>query len=109
MESFASNTRNPYDKNHKGKLVSENVIYNDQNAEIQYYQPIKYTANPITASPTDIVKFVAQTMASSKIGSMIIHDNRKPIGIVTDKDLRSKIATGLFLLMLLLIKLCLLQ
>lgn len=96
LESFASNTRNPYDKSHKGKLVSENVIYNDQNAEIQYYQPIKYTENPITASPTDIVKFVAQTMASSKIGSMIIHENRKPIGIVTDKDLRSKIATGLY-------------
>lgn len=96
LESFASNTRNPYDKNHKGKLVSENVIYNDQNSEIQYYQPIKYTENPITASPTDIVKFVAQTMASSKIGSMIIHENRKPIGIVTDKDLRSKIATGLY-------------
>lgn len=96
LESFASNTRNPYDKSHKGKLISENVIYNDQNAEIQYYQPIKYTENPITASPTDIVKFVAQTMASSKIGSMIIHENRKPIGIVTDKDLRSKIATGLY-------------
>lgn len=96
LESFASNTRNPYDKNHKGKLVSENVIYNDQNAEIQYYQPIKYTENPVTASPNDIVKFVAQTMASSKIGSMIIHENRKPIGIVTDKDLRSKIATGLY-------------
>ena len=96
LESFASNTRNPYDKNHKGKLVSENVIYNDQNAEIQFYQPIKYTENPITASPIDIVKFVAQTMASSKIGSIIIHENRKPIGIVTDKDLRSKIATGLY-------------
>jgi CBS domain-containing protein len=35
-------------------------------------------------------------MASSKIGSIIIHENRKPIGIVTDKDLRSKIATGLY-------------
>lgn len=96
LESFASNTRNPYDKNNKGKLISENVIYNDQNAEIQYYQPIKYTANPVTASPNDIVRYVAQTMASSKIGSIIIHENRKPIGIVTDKDLRSKIATGLF-------------
>ena len=96
LESFASNTRNPYDKYKKGKLVSENVIYNDQNAEIQYYQPIKYTENPVTASPNDIVKFVAQTMSSSKIGSMIIHENRKPIGIVTDKDLRSKIATGLY-------------
>ena len=96
LESFASNTRNPYDKNHKGKLISENVIYNDQSSEIQYYQPIKYTSNPITASPNDIVKFVAQTMSSSKIGSIIIHENRKPIGIVTDKDLRSKIATGLY-------------
>ena len=96
LESFASNTRNPYDKNNKGKLISENVIYSDQNAEIQYYQPIKYTANPITASPNDIVRYVAQTMASSKIGSIIIHNNRKPIGIVTDKDLRAKIATGLF-------------
>ena len=96
LESFASNTRNPYDKSNKGKLISENVIYNDQSSEIQYYQPIKYTANPITATPSDIVKFVAQTMSSSKIGSMIIHENRKPIGIVTDKDLRSKIATGLY-------------
>ena len=77
-------------------MISENVIYNDQSSEIQYYQPIKYTSNPITASPNDIVKFVAQTMSSSKIGSMIIHENRKPIGIVTDKDLRSKIATGLY-------------
>ena len=96
LESFASNTRNPYDKNNKGKLISENVIYNDQSSEIQYYQPIKYTSNPITASPNDIVRFVAQTMSSSKIGSMIIHKDRKPIGIVTDKDLRSKIATGLY-------------
>lgn len=96
LESFASNTRNPYDKNNKGKLISENVIYNDQNAEIQYYQPIKYTSNPITASPNEIVRFVAQTMTSNAIGSMIIHQDRKPIGIVTDKDLRSKIATGLF-------------
>ena len=96
LESFASNTRNPHDATNKGKLISENVIYNDQNAEIQYYQPIKYTKNPITASPSDIVKNVAQTMSSSNIGSMIIQNQRKPIGIVTDKDLRSKIATGLF-------------
>lgn len=96
LESFASNTRNPYDKNHKGKLISENVLYSSDAAEVTYYQPIKYTANPVTASPNDIVRFVAQTMASSKIGSMLIHQNRKPIGIVTDKDLRSKIATGLF-------------
>ena len=95
LQSFASNTRNPYDKSHKGKLLSENIIHDDNTTEIQHFQPIKYTLNPITASPNDIVKFVAQTMSSRKIGSIIIQENRLPIGIVTDKDLRSKIATGL--------------
>jgi len=96
LQSFASNTRNPYDTNHKGKLISENVIYDGQNDKIQHYQPVNYTKNPITASSSDIVKYVAQTMSSRKIGSIIIHENRLPIGIVTDKDLRSKIATGLY-------------
>lgn len=96
LQSFASNTRNPLDKKNKGKLISENVIFDDQTVEIQHYQPISYSKNPITASSSDIVKFVAQTMTSRKIGSIIIHENRIPIGIVTDKDLRSKIATGLF-------------
>ena len=50
LESFASNTRNPHSKENKGKLISENVIYNEQTAEIQYYQPIKYTKNPTNQS-----------------------------------------------------------
>ena len=96
LQSFASNTRNPLDKNNKGKLISENVIYDDASNEIQFFQPINYTKNPVTASPHDIVKFVAQTMSSRKIGSIIIQEKKLPVGIVTDKDLRSKIATGLF-------------
>ncbi|KIX22864.1 nucleotidyltransferase [Flavobacterium sp. 316] len=96
LQSFASNTRNPLDKNHKGKLLSENVIYSEGTNEIQYYQPIHYTKNPIITTSTDIVKHVAQMMSSRKIGSILVHENRLPIGIITDKDLRSKIATGLF-------------
>ncbi|CAM3855743.1 MULTISPECIES: DUF294 nucleotidyltransferase-like domain-containing protein [Flavobacterium] len=94
LQSFASNTRNPLDKNHKGKLLSENVIYNDSTNEIQYYQPIRYTKNAVTASSTEIVKNIALIMTNKKIGSIIIHNEGLPIGIVTDKDLRSKIATG---------------
>ncbi|MBN9284481.1 MULTISPECIES: DUF294 nucleotidyltransferase-like domain-containing protein [unclassified Flavobacterium] len=97
LESFASNTRNPYDKDHRGKLISENIIFDEQSAaDIQYFQPVKYTKNPITASSSDIIKHIAQTMSNSRIGSVIIHDNQLPIGIITDKDLRSKIATGAF-------------
>lgn len=96
LRSFASNTRNPLDKNHKGKLISENVIYSESVNEIQYFQPINYSKSPVTASSSDIVKYVAQTMSSRRIGSIIIHENQLPIGIVTDKDLRAKIATGLY-------------
>ncbi|BCY29127.1 DUF294 nucleotidyltransferase-like domain-containing protein [Flavobacterium okayamense] len=96
LRSFASNTRNPLDKNHKGKLISENVIYSENANEIQYFQPINYSKSPVTASASDIVKYVAQTMSTRRIGSIIVHENQLPIGIVTDKDLRSKIATGIF-------------
>jgi CBS domain-containing protein len=34
-------------------------------------------------------------MVKYKIGSVVMK-NRLPIGIITDKDLRSKIATGMF-------------
>jgi CBS domain-containing protein len=46
LESFASNTRNPTTKR-MGKLI-ENVIYNEQDAIIQYFKPISHTENPIT-------------------------------------------------------------
>jgi len=95
LESFASQTRNPYDKERSGKLMAENVIFNEQVADVQYFQPIKYTRNPITANADDVLKFIAKTMANSSVGSVIIHEDQLPIGIITDRDLRSKIATGL--------------
>lgn len=96
LESFASQTRNPYDKERKGILISENILFNDQVADIQYYQPIKYTRNPITANADDVLKFIAKTMSNSSIGSVLIQENQLPIGIITDRDLRNKIATGLY-------------
>ena len=96
LESFASNTRNPYDTENKGKLISESVIYNERDDTIQFFKPISYTSNPITASRTDSVKSIAEMMTNRKIGSVIIQESRLPLGIITDKDLRSKIATGLF-------------
>ena len=96
LESFASNTRNPYDKENKGKLISENVSYIERDDTIQYFKPISYSTNPITANKMDSVKSIAETMTRLKIGSVIIQENQIPIGIITDKDLRSKIATGLF-------------
>lgn len=96
LESFASQSRNPHDKIRSGKLISENTIYNDQAVDLQYFQPIRYSRNPITANPDDILKFVAKSMANSAIGSVIVQEDQLPKGIITDWDLRAKIATGMY-------------
>lgn len=44
------------------------------------------------AAPTDSVQAVAQRMHSRKVGSIIVQDSsRKPIGIVTDRDLAVRV------------------
>ena len=96
LESFASNTRNPYDKDHQGKLFSENSFIAKQDKQIPCFQPIVYIIKAITVHSTDLVEDIAKLMSSHKIGSVIIEENEFPIGIVTDKDLRFKIATGQF-------------
>lgn len=97
LESFATNTRNPNDKeNLKGKLISDNVFYSDQQSEMQYFQSLSYNISPLKASITAIVQEVAQLMTETLKNNIIICDNNFPIGIVTDNDMRSKIATGRF-------------
>ena len=49
----------------------------------------------ISCKKNDTVKAVAQLMSKHNIGSIVItNDNGNPVGIITDTDLRKKIATG---------------
>ena len=96
LESFASNTRNPYNDENKGKLASENARYDEDENALQYFKPLAHTENPITTTRKATVKEIAEIMVKHKIGSIIIGENNLPIGIITDKDLRYKIATGIF-------------
>ena len=95
LESFAVNTRNPKDKeNLIGKLISDNVFYADQQSEMQYFQSLSYNTTPLKTTLTAIVKDVAQLMTESLINNIVVCDNNFPLGIITDTDMRSKIATG---------------
>lgn len=94
LESFASNTRNPRDREHPGTLISENIILKEQQTDIQYFQSVQYSKTPLMASPETSTQEIARMMTDQLSGSVIIIQNEMPIGIVTDKDLRSKIATG---------------
>lgn len=63
-------------------------------AEVQSIQASKA---PITCPPETTIREAAQIMSSENVGSIIItNGSRFPLGIVTDKDFRKKVATGLF-------------
>lgn len=96
LESFASSTRNPYNVENKGRLASENDKYGEDEDMLQYFKPLKHTENPVTATRKSTIKEIAEIMVKYKIGSIIIEENKMPIGIITDKDLRYKVTTGIF-------------
>lgn len=53
-----------------------------------------YAKEVLTCSPTVNIKDAATKMSAKGVGSIVVVENDMPIGIVTDNDLRSKVATG---------------
>lgn len=97
LESFASNSNNPADLENKGKLLSDHTPFSvAQTSEIQYFQSLVYNKSPLKTAIDSSVKDVAQAMTDNMIDSAIVVVNNIAVGIVTDNDMRSKIATGRF-------------
>ena len=97
LQSFASNTSNPSDKeNLGGKLISDNVYYSNQQSEMQYFQLLTYNNSPLKVPTTGIIQEVAQQMTDAMTTGAIVSKDNTPIGIVTHTDMCSKIATGRF-------------
>ncbi|MDP5198870.1 DUF294 nucleotidyltransferase-like domain-containing protein [Flavobacterium sp. DG2-3] len=94
LESFAVNSRHTKDSmNSNGKLISD-ADYIDQQTEMQYIQSLNYNNSPLTTQASSIIKDVAILMTDSMLDNIIICEKNHPIGIVTNADLSSKIATG---------------
>ena len=97
LQSFATNTSNPADKeNLGGKLISDNVYFSGQQSEMQYFQTLTYNLSPITVNASTTVLDVAQLMTNALSTSALVSENNLAIGIVTNSDMCSKIATGRF-------------
>jgi CBS domain-containing protein len=92
LESFAS-TAPSFKEKGKSKFI-ENVQFNDNQQENQYFQSLDYSKNPLTTDSQTSIKEIAQKMSDNLTDNVIILENKFPIGIVTDQDFRSKIATG---------------
>lgn len=70
------------------------------NIDILPLQRVQYSTPVVTCKTEDTIAEAAKLMTVHKIGSILITDShQQPLGIITDKDLRSKIATGFSILM----------
>lgn len=94
LESFASTNYSSNDSN--GRLISDTAIFSNSKSETQYFQSLTYNKSPLTTAVTSIVKETAQLMTENNSDFVIVTDKNYPIGIVTDSDMRSKIATARF-------------
>ncbi|ASV28824.1 DUF294 nucleotidyltransferase-like domain-containing protein [Maribacter cobaltidurans] len=94
-ESFASNTRNPYNQAQKFERAGVATTINAQgNLVIDDFQPVRYSKKLVTCSPRTTIQKAAEKMTKNRIGSILVCDKELPVGIVTDKDLRNKVVTG---------------
>jgi CBS domain-containing protein len=93
IASFSTNLKSPHDPN-KGELFANEESLQNKETTYSDIQKAKFSTNPLTCSATSTIQEAAKLMASKKVGSIIIEQNNHPIGIITDKDLRIKVATG---------------
>jgi CBS domain-containing protein len=92
LESFATNTKGNLDKDHS--LISDNSGYSDNQSDMLYFQSLTYNKTPLKINTLTSIKDAAQLVTDNMLDSILITENSYPVGIVTDKDFRSKVATG---------------
>ncbi|TCK69388.1 CBS domain-containing protein [Winogradskyella wandonensis] len=86
MQSFVANTK-VINNSEDSAILTSNALYSD-------LQSADYSKHPITCSITTTVKEASLIMTDNHVGSIVVVEQERPIGIITDKDLRTKIATG---------------
>lgn len=95
IESFTSKTKNPY--SHKYVDLYNSTNPNISSGDIQELQTIKYTKNPQCIHKDDLIIKAANKMTDFRVGSLIVVDDADlPVGLITDKDFRKQVVTGVF-------------
>lgn len=95
ITAFATNTYDPYTAEETGKIFVDYLPNTSQ--EIANFQTANYTKKPITCKMDSSLKDAATVMSYHKIGCIIVvNDNKNPVGIITNSDIKNKVATGLF-------------
>jgi CBS domain-containing protein len=93
--SFAAGIRNPYSKYSKQRFFDQTDDYFQEDSDITEIQTVHFNNIPVTCNEDTTIQNAAKTMRDNRVGSIVIVDEKyKPIGIITDKDLRNKVVAG---------------
>ena len=93
LESFATNSKNQSDKMAKG-LITDSIAFSENQSDLLYFQTLTYNRSPLKIGIQTTVKDTAQLITDNLYDSAVITEQGNPVGIVTDKDFRAKVATG---------------
>ena len=95
ITAFASNAFDPYTEEEAAKIFVDYLPNTSQ--DIVNFQTANYTKSPIICTMESSLKEAAKEMSDHKIGCIVVVDDKKnPVGIITNSDIKNKIATGLF-------------
>ncbi|MEN0005219.1 MAG: DUF294 nucleotidyltransferase-like domain-containing protein [Bacteroidota bacterium] len=94
--NFASGIRASASETYRGKLFLRKQELQEEEFSLTEVQQLNTKKAPITCLLNTSIQEAARKMTAQRVGSIIVVDLEQcPIGIVTDKDLRRKVATGL--------------
>ncbi len=93
--NFASGWQRRHTPASKGKIFLDKDPQQRDAFQLLEIQSLERSKAPVTCNPHHTIREAAEIMTAKEVGSIIVVNSQMhPMGIVTDKDLRKKVATG---------------
>lgn len=93
--NFASGARGFNQPENKGRIFLNRDKLIDNHFQLTEVQSMERSKDPVTCKLDTTIQEAARVMSKEAVGSIIIvNEQFLPEGIITDKDLRQKVATG---------------
>lgn len=94
ITSFASKSFDPYTNEQSNNIFTDYIA--KDNLSSTNLHAVNYTKKPLKCSIKSTIKEAAIKMSRKKIGCIVVVDtNANPKGIITNSDIKNKIATGI--------------
>ncbi|MCG1036382.1 DUF294 nucleotidyltransferase-like domain-containing protein [Polaribacter sargassicola] len=95
ITSFASKSFDPYTNEQNNNIFTDYIV--KDKLKYSNLHSVNYTKKPLSCTVNTTIKEAAIKMSNQKVGCIVVVDDKDiPKGIITNSDLKNKIATGLF-------------